>query len=299
MAQGDPPRPHRALLVYLAGLLLGAALLAPALWHLVHRLWPGSPMAGHPFHRYVNRCLLGLALGGLWPLLRALGVRSWAAIGAHRPGTRLGDWLRGLAFGWASLGLAALAVVGAGGRGWNTALDMHRWGRHVVGAIGTALVVSLLEELLFRGAIFSALRRTGSFVRAAAISSSLYAFVHFLQRPTDPMVIDATSGFTTLAQMLGGFLEWHLLVPGWITLLLAGWILALGRERTGHLAFSMGVHSGWIFWLKSYGFTTVPAASVQAETLWGSGRLYDGWVATVVLGLAAVVLHRRLRHRTP
>ena len=297
MVPVEHPRPHRTLLLYLAAVLLGAALVSPAIWHVVHHQWPGSSMSQQPFHRYVNRCLLGLALAGLWPLLRSLGADSWQAIGAHQPRTRWGDWLRGLAFGWGSLGLATIVVVGGGGRQWNPSSDGRLWVSHVMGALGTALVVSLLEELLFRGAIFSALRRTGSFAWAAGLSSSLYAFVHFLQRPPNPEVITATSGFMVLAQMLGGFLEWRLLVPGWITLLLAGWILSLARERSGHLAFSVGMHAGWIFWLKSYGFATTAAAAGTASTLWGSGRLYDGWVATGMLVVAGGTLHLGLRPR--
>lgn len=299
MTQGDPKRTLGALLAYLAILSLGAALVSPGLWHLAQHLWPGSPIAQQPFHRYVNRSLLGFALVGLWPLLRALGADSWSTVGAQHPRRRLGDWALGLSFGWASLGVAALVVVGLGGRSWNPSGDAEAWVGHLARALSAALVVSLLEELLFRGAIFSALRRTGSFAWAAGLSSCLYAFLHFLQRPPSPEAITVTSGFSVLARMMGGFLEWDLLMPGWLTLVLAGWILSIARERTGHLAFGVGVHAGWIFWLKSYGFTTTASHPGVAGSLWGSGRLYDGWVATAILLLAGWILHRWLGHRTP
>src|SRR5690242_18329191 len=64
-------RPMRSLLVYLAVVFLGAAMLSPWVY------WLAQSGAGHsgvlarlsaqPFHRYVNRCLLALAIIGLSP----------------------------------------------------------------------------------------------------------------------------------------------------------------------------------------------------------------------------------------
>jgi hypothetical protein len=70
--------------------------------------------------------------------------------------------------------------------------------------------------------------------------------------------------------------------------------LALARERTRSLAFSIGLHAGWIFWLKAYGFATsdVPGAN---PAIWGSGRLFDGWLALGLLALQAFLIHAALR----
>ena len=68
-------RPVRSLLIYAGVVFLGGALLAPWLSWGVQSLAAHLPefqkLADHPFHRYVNRALLGLALIGLWPLLRS------------------------------------------------------------------------------------------------------------------------------------------------------------------------------------------------------------------------------------
>jgi len=286
-------KPVRALLLYLAVVLLGAALVSPMVWHGVQAIGPDSSLAHQPFHRYVNRCLLGLALAGLWPLLRALRANSWRSIGADQPTAHVRDWLRGIGYGWGSLGLAALITVLAGARIWNPAAAAPLWFRHLGTALGSALLVSVLEELLFRGAVYSALRRAGSFAWAAALSSGLYAFVHFFQRPPSPTVITATSGFTTLGRMLAGFMDVRELIPGWLTLTLAGWLLARARERTGHIWFGVGLHAGWIFWLKAYGFATTATGVAVAGSFWGSSRLYDGWLSLLVLASVGVVLHRR------
>ena len=80
--------------------------------------------------------------------------------------------------------------------------------------------------------------------------------------------------------MLGGFADFHALVPGFFNLTLAGILLGLAYQRTGNLYFSIGLHAGWIFWLKTYGaFTT--GAPHAATWFWGTGKMIDGWLALV------------------
>ena len=74
---GDPvPRPLNPrvraagiLLVWFAGVVLTAALLAPGVYHLGQWLAGEVPflkgLGSQPFHRYLNRCLLLAALAGL------------------------------------------------------------------------------------------------------------------------------------------------------------------------------------------------------------------------------------------
>src|SRR5580704_17993447 len=93
-------RPTLALLAYVCAVFIGGALLAPWLYWLAGRVAPGSQLAAKPFHRYLDRSLLGIALVGIWPLLRGLDLRSpWQLLRAAAPG----QWRR-LARG-AALGL--------------------------------------------------------------------------------------------------------------------------------------------------------------------------------------------------
>ena len=59
------------------------------------------------------------------------------------------------------------------------------------------------------------------------------------------------------------------------------------------LHVSIGIHSGWIFWLKSYGFLTQEKPDANTW-IWGSGKLIDGWIALLVLGLVLASLQRWL-----
>jgi hypothetical protein len=88
--------------------------------------------------------------------------------------------------------------------------------------------------------------------------------------------------------MLGGFADFHALVPGFFNLTLAGVMLGLAYQRTGNLYFSIGLHAGWIFWLKTYGAFTISAPHA-ATWFWGTGKLIDGWLALIVLVVTLVV----------
>src|SRR5436309_4528791 len=292
-----PMRPVRSLLIYAGVVFLGGALLAPWLSWGVQSLAAHLPgfqkLADHPFHRYVNRSLLALALIGLWPLLRSIGVSACRDVGLVKPADQGRKLSCGFAIGFASLGGVAVVVLMAGAREVNIDVSAGRWVEKVSGAALTAAVVSVLEEILCRGAIFGALRKTFRWPTALVISSAIYALVHFLGKPQSPAEMNWASGLELLPTMLRGFVDFGQVVPGFFNLTLAGALLALGYQRTGNLFFSIGLHAGWIFWLRSYGLLTREAAGANAS-FWGTSRLIDGWLALVVLSLALWLLSSRL-----
>jgi membrane protease YdiL (CAAX protease family) len=274
-------RPLWALLIYLAVVFIGGALLAPWLyWLAQHQPFP--KIANAPFHRFVDRSLLFFALVALWPALRALGAKSWREIGLIPPYGQFKKFFGGLTLGFFSLAVVAGMAIDLGDRVLVTDLTAHKIVGTIFGAIGTAMVVAVLEEILFRGGLFGGLRRMLYWPIALAISSAVYALVHFLQRGEITGAIAWDSGLILLPQMLRGFVDFHAFVPGFFNLMLAGILLGLAYQRTGNLYFSIGLHAGWIFWLKIYGaFTFGPMHN--ASWFWGGGKLIDGWLAFFVL----------------
>jgi hypothetical protein len=87
------------------------------------------------------------------------------------------------------------------------------------------------------------------------------------------------------------------LIPAFFTLFIVGACLALAYQRTGALYFSIGLHAGWIFWLKSYKLITQPTQGANLA-LWGTDRLVDGWLALAILSIVLCGLLQHWRKRT-
>ncbi len=291
--------PVRALLTYAGVVFLGGALLAPWLAWGVQALAAYHPafhnLANQPFHRYLHRGLLALALIGLWPLLRDLGVSAWRDVGLVKPAGQGRYLFCGFALGFASMAGIAVAALAAGAREVNGAVSAGQLVEKASGAALSALVVAVLEEILFRGAIFGAMRKAFRWPSAMVISSAIYALVHFFGQPPAPAEIQWTSGLVLLPGLLSGLVEMERLLPGLFNLMLAGALLAIAYHYTGTLYLSIGLHAGWIFWLKSYGFLTRDATNASAW-FWGTSRLIDGWLALGVLaGVCWVLMKLRPR----
>ena len=281
------------LLGYIGMVFTGGALLAPWLFWLAGILSGHFPafqsLAGHPFHRYVNRGVLLLAFLGLWGLARRLGFNSWSAVGFARTGREGRDLFAG--FG---VGLGVLALVGglqfaAGVRDWNDPRTAEELIRCLLRAGVAAAWVSVAEELVFRGLLFGGLRQSFRWPVALAVSSAFYSMVHFFARPPSPASVDWRSGLMTLGGMLRGWFDTGNLLPAAASLFLTGLVLGLAYQRTGNLFTSVGLHAGWVFGLKVYAYLTRGSDAADIHG-WGTGRMLDGWVMFAVLGALWLVL---------
>jgi len=150
--------PVRSLLIYAAVVFLGGALLAPWLaWSaksLAAHLPEFHKLAAYPFDRFVHRSLLALALIGLWPLLRSLGLSQCRDFGLVRPAGQGHNFARGFALGFGSLAIVAVVVLMAGARELSTAVSSGRLIERISRAALTAVVVHVLEAILFDGTLF-------------------------------------------------------------------------------------------------------------------------------------------------
>ena len=305
-------RPLRALLIYIIAVFVGGALLAPPIYWLAQSVAHAHPdfvaqhlskVAHAPFPRYVNRSLMALALLGLWPLVKNLEFHSVAEMGIVRP---RGQWKKlggGFVLGFVSLAIVAGISFAFHARHLNHRATGSELFRRLLDAAGTAVVTAVLEEILFRGAVFGALRKVFHWTIALVLSSMIYAILHYLETPQSPDVVTWLSGLEVLPNMLRNLGNLHAVLPGFFNLTLAGMLLAWAYQRTGNLYFSVGLHIGWIFWVKAYGIVSAMTPTAD-RWLWGSGRMaiVNGWVALPILFLtllAFVWKTSNIERRTP
>jgi membrane protease YdiL (CAAX protease family) len=294
-------RPVRVLGLYLVIVFLGGALIAPWFYFLTQAassFLPGlHAIAAKSFPRFLNRSLLILVLGGLIPFLRASDLCSWRALGF---GKRPGAWREiggGFLIGFIMLACIVALALASGTRRISQDHSPAALIGHAAGAALSALIVAPLEELVFRGALFGALRKSFHWTAALVLSSGLYALAHFLEPPGWADPVHWNSGLSVLAAMVTDFGDSGRLIPCLLNLTLVGLILGMAYYRTGALYFSMGLHAGWIFWLKMNGFAT-HETNPGRHWPFGTDKLIDGWLAFGLLALMLALLNRALVQTT-
>ncbi|HYE31969.1 MAG TPA: CPBP family intramembrane glutamic endopeptidase [Methylomirabilota bacterium] len=292
------PRPGALSVVsfYLIAVFIGGAAVAPLLHKAVLALAPHSTLAqtlvGEPFHRYVARAFMVIAILGLWPLFRSLDLRSLKEAGLEWEPASRKQLLLGLVIGLGSLAPIALGELIFGIRSWDSERTTSAIQSHLLNAVLAAILVGFLEEVIFRSGIFGGLRKGHSFLMALVVSSALYALVHFFERATAPEKIDFASGFVVLGRMCRGFTDIEAFLPAFLNLWLAGAALALAYQNTGTIWLSVGLHGGWIFWLKTFSFFTRSTQDSPAP-FWGTAKLIDGWAAFIVLLVLVFLFWRK------
>jgi membrane protease YdiL (CAAX protease family) len=278
----------RALLIYFVVVFVGGALLGPVLYKVCHGF---NSLAKVPFHRFVDRAVLGLALICLWPLLKVMRITSWAELGFRNPDEKWRDVVPGFLIGFCSLAVVAFLSIATGARKSHLPSSGHEIASHLLSAGLAAIVVAILEEILFRGALFGSMKRAWRWRTALVMSSIIYAMAHFVQKAPEPTVVTWRSGLAMLPQMFANLGDLQALVPKVFVLFVAGVILAVAYQRSGSLFLSIGLHAGWIFWLKSYRFVSAPIPG-EASWLWGTDELINGWLSFFVLVGILVIIDR-------
>jgi membrane protease YdiL (CAAX protease family) len=285
--------PGKILLFFCATILFGC-VLAPPLY------WAGQALAAQgvlrflgatDFQKFFNRAMLVAAVLLLWPTVRWLGVGGWRDFGLQ-PDVH---WRQHLAIGFGvaaiAVGAMAAAYIAGGVYRWKSELPWSQLPKLAL----SATVVSILEETLFRGAIFGLFRKTLSARGALFWVTAIFAILHFLKPDDDAVVGTVTwsSGFALLPHTFHQFAEPATLLAGFTTLFVLGWILGDATLRTGALWMSIGFHAGVVF--VKMGFSKFTKR--QEEFLpWIGPELQIGLVPVGVLILAGIALRLWLQY---
>ena len=124
--------------------------------------------------------------------------------------------------------------------------------RDIIISLLLALIISLIEEPLFRGILLAGLSKKLPVIAAILISSTYYAALHFLSSKTDIPVQDINlfSGFKLLGEAIGNLLNPNIL-SAFFALLLVGVFLAVLRTRVNtSLGLCIGCHTCWVWQIK-------------------------------------------------
>jgi len=284
------------LVVYLVLTVLVGALLAPILFwsaqrFVTHQIF--SFLARYDFEKYFHRALLVSAIVLLWPLLRSLKITNKQELGLRANPHAFRDAVLGFFF-------AAVPLLCCGA----LLLVFHRYSLRntislsgLITVIGASVTVPLVEELFFRGLILGVLIRNASRWLAMFITAAFYSILHFLKTPEQTSgTVTWSSGLMSIVDSLAQFREPMLVVAGFTTLFLLGWILADARLRTRSLWLPIGLHAGWIF---SSGFFSKLAKRATLDLPWLGKDLLIGILPLSIGLLTWLLLWTWLSHETP
>ena len=246
-------RASKAIGCYAIAVIALGALLAPELFwtvqwvaaHVTAARW----LAGYSFRRVFSRSLMMVALAGLWPLLRSVGLKSWRALGYVRTPEWWKQLLVGYGLGIGSFAVALVISLVLRHRSWAADKTAAEFAGAVLRYVAVGLIVAIIEETFFRGGIQGVFQRSMNVVAAVVLASAIYSVLHYLKPrggdlPTDQ--ITWTSGFVYLRNIARQSFAKPEDAIGFVTLFLAGCILGLAYVKTRALYFSIGLHAGWV-----------------------------------------------------
>lgn len=178
--------------------------------------------------------------------------------------------------------------------------DSIRFTQFIKKALVPAIMVSFIEEWIFRGILLGLWLRSAKPIKACIASTLLFSFLHFLKPPdftSDPT--HALAGFNLLGGTLHHFADPLFIVTNFATLTAVGLILCWVRLRANSLWFAIGLHAGWVLAFKTHGLLFYQTKD-HWLTPWGiNDSLRSGLVPMLALAITAAVCHFALNRLCP
>jgi membrane protease YdiL (CAAX protease family) len=336
------------IFLYVAGVLILGAALAPVLYNLGKGLaettahkqtnhvvkWLADAAARSPFPRFFDRTMLFSGLVLLFPLLALLRRGKgdlkfidtpWAVRLSGTPAASdLGQPLRPNRHGWIHLicgflvagcllMLSGWLMVRAGFFVWkdapasatgevNAFMEKIQWGKAAKAVLPGAIIVAIIEEILFRGVLLGIFMRAMRPGLAIATLSLLFAFVHFLSPPPGASVADpdaANAGFVLLGQIFSRYADPVSLLSRFMVLAAVGVVLANARYRTASLWLPIGLHAGWVLGVGMFKAATWPAKTGTPMMHWIVGDTLIEGLLPLSIVIFTGFLVQVLTHRDP
>jgi CAAX protease family protein len=174
-------------------------------------------------------------------------------------------------------------------RTWAQFKNPHR----LVMGLLTGLVVSFVEEPIFRGQFLRRLSFGGNVLVGSILSSLLYALVHYVRpdKVARKAEYSLTDSLDVYRDILGNFLEpLSDPIPG-LGLFLLGMLLC-AVVRRGGLAWTIGIHSGVVYYVKAdSSFLFWNLDEDVRDPMFGSFEVkYDSWMFCIACSAILVAV---------
>lgn len=269
--------------------------LSPLLAYPVHLIL--GNFVDYPFHKLVSHVTLlcGLIFSGFYLKYHQMYSRQSFGFSSSKK-KFLGNLLQGILAGILVLALLNLFLLLFGVHQIKPNLD-YFWSNLfliIIKAILAGLVVGLIEESIFRGALFSGLYKKTGAVVTVTLTSLVYAAVHFLKYRALPEGTEITwvTGMEILPEAFFRFSDPNI-IDHFLTLLVLGVLLSMVRIRNGNIAMCIGIHAGIVMTMKVTGRFSDYMPGSQFDFLVNRYDHMLGYLSLVWLLVLATVYWRK------
>jgi len=164
--------------------------------------------------------------------------------------------------------------------------------RVAVKALLAGVLVGLVEEIIFRGALFGGLNKQANVTVAVVVTSLVYAAVHFLKYRAVPADVEIgwLTGIEIFPAALFRFSN-PVTIDSFITLFILGCLFAFIRIRSNSIIPCIGLHAGIVVMLKFFNYLTNYESGSPYDYLVNKYDHQFGYLASGLLLLAMLVYY--------
>jgi len=288
-------RPIFVFIFFIIIAFLCGALLALPLKLLL------DPVFDLAFRKYLTYATLisGLIISGIY--LQIYNLLSFKSFGyANGPGKFIKGMFNGLVYGMIIMLLIESSLLLLGIHEFDTtrSISFNTITFVLSKALLVGLLIALIEESIFRGALFTGLYKQTGAIIAVFFSSLIYAAVHFVRYRDLPADVDINwlTGLTMLPEAFRRFSEWSI-VDYFLTLFIFGVLLSLLRLKHKGIAACIGVHAGIVMLIKMSDYFTNRTHSSQYDYLVSQYNSTFGWISFAVIFLFTIFYFVKLQNR--
>ena len=252
----------KILLLFLLILCL-SSLLAPLVKILLDACLPSNNLladllnyeqGSYDFGRVMRRIIMGMTIIVVFLFRKTVKIGSFTTVGIkHTEG-----WLRHLQMGFfLGAGMFIFYTTFLYSNGTKVLnVDAKSTGDFFIQLIKVLLaagIIGCIEEVFFRGFIFLSFLEDMHAISAMCFSSLFYAMLHFFKIKSLVLPgIQPFIGFLVIYQFFQN-ISVHFIsnLPSLVGLVLVGIVLSYACVRTKSLYFAIGLHTAWVFLIKT------------------------------------------------
>lgn len=258
-----------------------------------------DPVLGLAFRKYLTYATLisGLFISGIY--LQMYNLLSFKAFGySKKPHVFLKNLLNGFVYGLTIMLIIELLLflLGVHELDTNRSITVQSISLLLVKAIAAGLLIGLIEESIFRGALFSGLYKQTGAVITVFFSSLVYATVHFIRYRDLPPDTDISwfTGIGMMPEAFRRFFEWSI-TDYYLTLFIFGVLLGLLRLKHRNIAACIGVHAGIVMLIKIGDYFTNRTHNSNYDYLVSQYNSTFGWISFTVILMFTIFYFAKLQ----